>query len=94
MFILERHQGVPAERQVVCERMDWHHPNRRGYYERYRECIAEAVPLEAALTEDPVQVMFNGPVLAMRALLASERFDAARRGVWQAAHGARESCAH
>jgi Cof subfamily protein (haloacid dehalogenase superfamily) len=63
----------PAARQVVCERMDWHHPNRRGYYERYRECIAESIPLESALTEDPVQVMFNGAVIEMRALLARLR---------------------
>jgi predicted HAD superfamily phosphohydrolase len=56
----------------VFERMDWTHPNRRGYYEKNKAFIAEAsAPLEEMLTEDPVQVMFNGPVAPMRALAAS-----------------------
>jgi Cof subfamily protein (haloacid dehalogenase superfamily) len=64
----------PDERQILFERMDWAHPNRRGYYEKNRAFIAEApAPLADMLTEDPVQVMFNGSVEPMRALLASLR---------------------
>src|SRR5690349_21860946 len=32
----------PDERQIVFERMDWSHPNRRGYYETNKAYIAEA----------------------------------------------------
>lgn len=60
-----------AERQVVYDRMDWSHPNRRGYFEKMQARIVPVDPLEDALTEDPVQVMFNGPVAPMRALLAA-----------------------
>ena len=64
----------PDERQVVFERMDWSHPNRRGYYEKNRAFIAEApAPLADALSEDPIQVMFNGGVAPMRALAAALR---------------------
>ncbi len=59
-------------RQIVYERMDWSHPNRRGYYEKNRAFIAEA-PLAEALDEDPIQVMFNGSVEPMRRLVASLR---------------------
>ena len=64
----------PDERQVLFERMDWTHPNRRGYYEKNKAFIAEApAPLAEMLTEDPVQVMFNGRVEQMRALTAALR---------------------
>jgi Cof subfamily protein (haloacid dehalogenase superfamily) len=64
----------PDERQVLFERMDWTHPNRRGYYEKNKAFIAEApAPLAEMLTEDPVQVMFNGHVEPMRALVAALR---------------------
>jgi hypothetical protein len=59
----------PREGQVVFERIDWTHPSRRGYAERNREYITEVEPLEAALTEDPIQVMFNGSVAPMRDLV-------------------------
>jgi hypothetical protein len=59
----------PRDGQVVFERIDWTHPSRRGYAERNRAFIAEVDPLEAALTEDPIQVMFNGSVAPMRDLL-------------------------
>ena len=62
----------PGERQIVFERMDWTHPNRRGYYEKNKAYIAEA-PLADVLTEDPIQVMFNGGVAPMRALVAALR---------------------
>ena len=62
------------ERQIVFERMDWTHPHRRGYYEKNKAFIARApVPLADTLTEDPVQVMFNGSVAPMRLLAAALR---------------------
>lgn len=57
-----------AARQVVYETMDWDHPGRRRYWSRNHAHIARAVPLEEALDDDPIQVMFNGGVEAMRAL--------------------------
>lgn len=57
-----------AERQVVFESMDWEHPGRRNYWLRNQSLIAQSVPLEDALTEDPIQVMFNGGVETMRVL--------------------------
>ena len=64
----------PDERQIVFERMDWSHPNRRGYYEKNKAFIAAApAPLRDMLTDDPIQVMFNGGVEPMRALVAGLR---------------------
>ena len=60
-----------TERQVVFETMDWEQPNRKGYWSRNRSLIERSTPLELALTEDPIQVMFNGGVAEMRALAAS-----------------------
>jgi Cof subfamily protein (haloacid dehalogenase superfamily) len=54
--------------QIVFETMDWTHPGRKGYWARNKELIARSVPLEQALVEDPIQVMFNGGYVAMRAL--------------------------
>jgi hydroxymethylpyrimidine pyrophosphatase-like HAD family hydrolase len=49
--------------------MDWTHPNRRGYFEKNKAFIAHAgAPLAEMLSEDPIQVMFNGAVAAMREL--------------------------
>jgi Cof subfamily protein (haloacid dehalogenase superfamily) len=62
------------ERQIVFDRMDWSHPNRRGYYEKNKAFIAESPsPLRDMLTEDPIQIMFNGSVEPMRQLVASLR---------------------
>ena len=64
----------PDERQIVFERMDWTHPNRRGYYEKNKAFIAAAPHrLRDMLTEDPIQVMFNGSVEPMRALVEALR---------------------
>ncbi len=64
----------PDERQIVFERMDWSHPNRRGYYEQNKAFIAQAgSPLRDMLSEDPIQLMFNGRVEAMRVLVESLR---------------------
>lgn len=56
----------PRENQVVMEYMDWDDPGRRGYFERNRPYLGQVAPLEACLTEDPIQVMFSGPVAALR----------------------------
>ena len=66
-----------VERQIVFETMDWEHPGRKGYWARNQSLIAQCVPLEDALVEDPIQVMFNGGVEAMRALAAALRREVA-----------------
>ncbi len=64
----------PDERQIVFERMDWSHPNRRGYFDKNKAFITRTPsPLHDVLSEDPIQVMFNGSVEPMRALVASLR---------------------
>jgi HAD superfamily hydrolase (TIGR01484 family) len=68
-----------AERQVVFETMDWEHPGRQKYWSRNNSHIAKSVPLEDALTEDPIQVMFNGAVDVMRPLAELLRRDARLR---------------
>jgi HAD superfamily hydrolase (TIGR01484 family) len=68
-----------AERQVVFETMDWEHPGRQKYWSRNNSHIAKSVPLEDALTEDPIQVMFNGAVDVMRPLAELLRTDARLR---------------
>jgi hydroxymethylpyrimidine pyrophosphatase-like HAD family hydrolase len=57
----------------MFETMDWDHPGRKAYWARNKSLIAKAVPLEEALTEDPIQVMFNGGVQAMRVLAEALR---------------------
>ena len=57
-----------SDRQVIFETMDWEHPGRKAYWARNQSMIAQSVPLEDALVEDPIQVMFNGGVETMRSL--------------------------
>jgi Cof subfamily protein (haloacid dehalogenase superfamily) len=64
--------------QVVYEPVDAPDPVMQRYFDRNREFVREATPLEDALTDDPIQIMFAGPVLEMRgleALLRSASFD-------------------
>lgn len=56
------------EGQVVYETIDWEHPQHRRFFEANRPFISEMAPLEAALTEDPIQVMFTGGCADMRRL--------------------------
>ena len=63
----------PCDGQMVLERIDRSDPLRRAYAERNRAFVREIEPLDAALTEDPIVVMFNGPVAAMRDLAARLR---------------------
>lgn len=66
--VFDREPGTAEARQIVFEHMDWSHPRREGYYKKNRAFIHRVSPLEAALVEDPLQVMFNGSVEAMRVL--------------------------
>ena len=50
----------PREGQVVFEAIDWNDRRHRLFYEANRPFVSEHSPLEDALTEDPVQVMFTG----------------------------------
>lgn len=58
----------PAAGQLVYDRMDWSHPNRAGFMRRNAAIIQAVDRLEDAVSEDPVQVTFNGGVQAMRAV--------------------------
>lgn len=71
-LIFDRDDG----RQIVFETMDWEHPGRKNYWRRNEHLIAQAVPLEGALVEDPIQVMFNGASGAMRRLAGALRHQA------------------
>jgi Cof subfamily protein (haloacid dehalogenase superfamily) len=57
----------PRAGQIVYETVDWNHPLHRAFFRANREFIA-TMPLEDALTEDPIQVMFTGPCAEMRQL--------------------------
>jgi Cof subfamily protein (haloacid dehalogenase superfamily) len=62
----------PGARQVVLEKVDWDDPFRGGYFRRNREYIAEAAPLPNCLNgEDPIQVMYTGQCVPMRAAMKS-----------------------
>ena len=54
------------QRQLVSETMDWENPNRKGYWMSNQSLIDRCTPLEDALTEDPIQIMFNGSVAHMQ----------------------------
>ena len=56
------------DRQVIYETMDWDHPGRQRYWSRNHSHIAQSIPREDALVEDPIQVMYNGGVDDMRTL--------------------------
>jgi hydroxymethylpyrimidine pyrophosphatase-like HAD family hydrolase len=58
----------PREGQVVFEAIDWNDPRHRVFFETNRPFVSEQSPLEEALTEDPVQLMFTGGCVAMRGL--------------------------
>ena len=58
----------PDARQYVYEGIDWSHPQRGWYYERNRAFMTRTEPIEAALTDDPVQVSYTGSVTGMREL--------------------------
>jgi Cof subfamily protein (haloacid dehalogenase superfamily) len=58
--------------QVILEKVDWDDPFRGGYFRRNREYIAEMAPLVSCLNgEDPIQVMYTGQCIPMRAAMKS-----------------------
>lgn len=63
----------PRAAQVVVEGLDTTDAHRQAYYDRNRDFIQEVVPLEAALVDDPIQVMFSGRFLQMRSLVDTLR---------------------
>jgi hypothetical protein len=71
----------PQAGQVVHERLDIRDAHRRSYFQRNRDYIVEVVPLEDAIVEDPIQVMFSGGVSRMRELVATVRGLAVAREV-------------
>ena len=54
------------EGQIVYERIDWGHPRHAGFFTANRAFLSEIAPLEDALTDDPLQVMFTGGCADMR----------------------------
>jgi Cof subfamily protein (haloacid dehalogenase superfamily) len=60
----------PLGGQMVYDRLDWTHPNRARFKARNDTIIQQVAVLEDALTEDPIQLAFNGEVASMRALVA------------------------
>ncbi len=56
----------PRENQIMLETLDSDDPIRSSYYNRNREFLAIAQPLESCLTEDPIQVMLSGGVAPIR----------------------------
>lgn len=54
------------ENQIMLETMNDDDPIRSSYYNRNREFLGLAQPLESCLTEDPIQVMLSGGVAPMR----------------------------
>lgn len=58
----------PMAGQLVYDRMDWTGPNRAGFMRRNAAIIEAVERLEDAVSEDPVQVTFNGGVQTMRAI--------------------------
>src|ERR1700736_972803 len=56
----------PRGNQVILEILETDDPIRSAYYARNKEFLAQAVPLESCLTQDPLQVMLSGKVESMR----------------------------
>lgn len=77
----------PREGQIVYEQVDWEHPRDGAFFAANRPFIETRAPLEAALTEDPLQVMFTGGCAAMRTLF--ERLQTLGRSGRAAPSGAR-----
>ena len=61
----------PLAGQMVYDRLDWEHPNRSRFRDRNRDIIEQVASLEEAITEDPIQVAYNGGVPAMREVVAA-----------------------
>jgi HAD superfamily hydrolase (TIGR01484 family) len=71
------------ENQVVYESLVFTNPARRKYYQANREFISQMSPLESCLTEDPIEVVFTGPVAAMRTMVERLRPNGSMEGSTQ-----------
>jgi Cof subfamily protein (haloacid dehalogenase superfamily) len=71
----------PLEGQVVFEMVDWSDPRHSPFFHANRPFISEIRPLEDALVEDPVQVMFTGCCADMRDLFGTLGEDASMYSV-------------
>jgi Cof subfamily protein (haloacid dehalogenase superfamily) len=58
----------PLARQMVYDTMDWEHPNRARFRDRNRQMLEQVESLDSAITEDPIQIAYNGSVDQMRRL--------------------------
>jgi Cof subfamily protein (haloacid dehalogenase superfamily) len=63
----------PRDGQVVFETIDWDHPRHARFFAANRSFVIAVSPIEACLTEDPVQLMFSGGCAEMRAVFDSLR---------------------
>jgi hydroxymethylpyrimidine pyrophosphatase-like HAD family hydrolase len=70
----------PRDGQIVYEFIDWDHPQHSRFFNANRPFLAEVSPLEDALVEDPVQVMFTGGCAEMRELFNELRAPRLRSG--------------
>jgi len=57
----------PLANQVMLEKIDLQDGIRGAYYQRNLQFLGEAKPLETCLIEDPIQIMFAGPLEPVRA---------------------------
>src|SRR5512135_137067 len=55
----------PLANQVMLETIDLEDGIRGAYYKWNKPFLGEAKPLETCLIEDPIQIMFSGPLEAM-----------------------------
>jgi Cof subfamily protein (haloacid dehalogenase superfamily) len=62
-----------CEGQIAYERAALAHPRLRAFVRANRTFVSEVTPLEDALTEDPLQLMFTGGCAAMRTLFTELR---------------------
>ncbi len=52
--------------QIAVESLDPAHEPVEGYFKRNEQYLEQVIPLEKALTQDPIQVLFAGSVEAIR----------------------------
>lgn len=72
-LVFDREPDGP-DPHIISQFMDWTHAHRRGYYETNKAFIGRApAALVDEVTEDLIQVMFNGSIEPMRTLVAGLR---------------------
>jgi Cof subfamily protein (haloacid dehalogenase superfamily) len=72
-LVFDREPDGP-DPHIISQFMDWTHVHRRGYYETNKAFIGRTpAALVDEVTEDLIQVMFNGSVEPMRSLVSGLR---------------------